>query len=613
MAFDVNIPPSIGTAVSAMSKLPEAPGGVGVDASSIFSNTISADLTAALGSIVANSGSSGIICDQYANPGCESLIAEAKSTNTVTDDAAFEQFETIFNPIENATLYSQNMSEHVGQLQTNLPTVLKKSATANAVRGAVKAAQPLDDAEPVAAPDCTDDKVILSNVFPTNTPISAPGDATSESVGTLSVAGDQLQEDVETKTTTLVDAIDARTGGSPPQQFTDALISALNTAISNPAINYTSRLNDIYSEYGVADFVAPANDLAGAGNTMNTTVLKERTNVGLPNLDGTSLTDPDTGVTIPAGDKATLQVGAGNITVDIKKKAAGLQAFSMASNKCSKDIIARANPPGGDADSAAAMTANAIPKITNTAAEDATDPPIQDDTLQQIEEQEAVDEDDNQKETAVAQTKIDTFAWASTIYKVMPLLFSTEEGIRYQLKIDIPTQTFPTLSGTYVANWSMPDNYVQTSFFGQPKMGASLAGLIHEQAMDGLLIDFHKQLVDLKNMGLTVYSYNKNLGNIHSRVIIFIGDPELIFSVDIGVFDISGNDITNSGNGQGQLTYSNKSTGVTTTAGPVVGEDANFKFILATVPAKLQFDAWAEKGVPEGIKEKIDEYFATLP
>ena len=622
----MGIPAPISKAVDQMkaaAQLPALPNGL-PDASSVFPTNIADGLASIFSATVSGSAAgqssaqiTSVIALINSPPGSPS--GGISAGDALILEGALSPFEDIFAPMTEATLQSTNMSVHTGNLQANLPNVLKQATTSNALRSGIE----------FSKPKCNTGETISNNIFPTTTPISN-GNATSEVAGTLSDDGDKLQNDASDKTDILIAAISTSqvttypvddltnrldtqldlietyvNASEPPATWVNDVKTALNLIRDNHKILPVSGGGDgILLDLG--------NDVNAAGALIETTYLKERANVGMPNLDGSALTDPTTGVTIPAGDANSMQIGEGNITAEIKQNAFALQAHTITNNPCAQNIVGR----GGTNEMGASATSS-LPQSPDTNITLTVDRVK---SAEEIKAEADLDLDEAADEALIQAdvgTRIDQVTWASPVYKFRPGVYSSRVGMNFRLIINIPdsvTQTPNTIPGVYELDYYMTEVETETSFFGAEKISRSVQGAVHRFIIGAWISDMRSRYGKLngdplrldKDVGIDIFSYSSG-ANDHN--LAFIGAPDLEFSVHGEIFDQGGVDCTSAGDGFCQLSINDLVIGDLTLIGPVDDNDIKYHIKSAIVDTQVQVKHWMENDSPKGMKDAFEKYF----
>ena len=589
MANDIIIPPSVADGVDALSNLPGPD-----DAASMFGNDIAAGFNTAIAGLAVSSGADEITGK------ISSIISGSPPAHGATI-AALTPIQTMYTTIITSGAQSVDMVTHVGHLQKSMPLVLKKASTANAM---VVATQ-------YVSPDCS------SNII---FPIGGSGtDATSAVAGTASDGGDVLQGDTITAIDELVVILDAYLGSPVFDSYTNGLIVVLDGIIAGDnSLDYSGILAPYEPTQEMEDAHAVITE---KGNSIDTAVNAERANVGLPNLDGSEIDlGSPLGVVVPAGDPAEIQMGAGLVTADIKKKALGLQAHAMAGTPCQKSIITRSAPT--DPTKAAGMSSIAA-KADAVNMTDETDFSLTDDPTIAVaaEEVKVVEEVDQTAEDADNIATLDTIVWQSETQKITPLIYNSEEGLVFKARLEIPAQSaamvekFPALGASETilsAEWVYPESMVVTDFFGNNMMNDSLKGQMSQVVTDNLYIGLYRDFGSLTKYGLSVF---KNIDTkLDASVMSFIPDPDMVgFDIKLSMEDSLGRDPTTDpasvGNCKTVIFDANIKKGVA--IGPVDGNDTGFWYVKTHINTNTAFSTWIESGDPK-LKDAAIKYLDKL-
>jgi len=577
MANDIIIPPSVADGVDALSNLPSPS-----DALSMFGNDIAAGFNAVIGALAGSSGATEVTGK------ISQIISGSPPAHSATV-AALIPIEDMYTTIITSGEQSGDMVTHVGHLQKSMPLVLKKAGTVNAMVVATK----------YTSPDCS------SNII---FPIGSSGDdATSAVAGTTTERGDALQDDVKVAIDDLVDILDAPDFNGGGDSYTNQLLVWLDIISGDNSGNYSAQLAP-FTLLAVGENTAPAGTAAiitEKGNLIDSTALAERANVGLPNLDGSAiiLGSPPVEV-VPAGDPEAIQMGAGYATADIKKKALGLQAHGMASTPCQKNILTRsegATPAEVAGISAIASKADAI------SAKDENDFSVADDPSIAVAADEVVitEETDQAAVDGDNVGKVDSVTWNSEVQKITPLIYNSEEGLKFIARLIIPEQSnamktkFPVLDvtgdTTLYTEWVYPESMVITDFFGNNMMRDSLKGEMSQAVGDNLYTELYKQFGTLTKYGISVFK-NKDT-SLDAGVYNYIPDPDMVgFNIILSMEDINGDDPTTDagtvGNCRTVIFDGNIKKGVA--IGPVEGIETGFWFVKTHVNSNTAFTTWIE-------------------
>lgn len=596
MANDIIIPPSVAAGVDALSNLPGPD-----DAASMFGNDIASDFGGTISGLAVSSGATEIT-------GKISSIIGGSPPAHVGTVAALAPIQTMYTTIITSGAQSADMVTHVGHLQKSMPLVLKKASTANAM---VVATQ-------YVSPDCS------SNII---FPIGGSGtDATSAVAGTATDSGDVLQGDVITAINNLVTILDAPGFDVGVDSYTIQLNALLDTIRADNGGDYRGDLGPFKVLAEDANIGSPpglAAIITEKGNTIDDAVLAERANVGLPNLDGSAIIiDGETvvpGVGSPeAGD---IQMGAGLVTADIKKKSLGLQAHAMASTPCQKSIITRSAPT--DPTKVAGMSSIAAKADAVSMTDENDFSPTDDPTIVVAEKKVvAVEEVDQAAEDTDNIATLDTIVWQSEVQKITALIYNSEEGLTFKANLIIPPQSsamvdrFPALSTidttTLDTEWVYPASMVVTDFFGNNMMKDSLKGQISHVVTDHLYLNLYQKFGSLaKNYGISTFKNHDT--KLDGSVLSFIPDPDMAnFTISLSM-EIGGLDPTTDPNSVGNcktvIFDGNIKKGVA--IGPVEGNDTGFWFVNTHINATTAFTTWIESGDPK-LKDAAIKYIDKL-
>ena len=603
MANDIIIPPSVADGVDALSNLPGPD-----EALSMFGNDIAGGFNTAIDDLA------GVPGDGGANDvlGKISSIIGGSPTAHVDTVAALVLIETMYTTIITAGAQSTDMVEHVGHLQNSMPLVLKKASTANAMVVATA----------YVSPDCS------SNII---FPIGGSGtDITTAVAGTATESGDVLQGDVQTAIEDLNTILNAPFGafvppGSPvPSSYTAGLNALLDDIIiGDNSVNHSIVLG-YYDPANYTGMVLAYENITTKGNSIDTAVFEERANVGLPNLDGSAIIEGGT-IVVPGvpdvADAGKIQMGAGRVTADIKKKALGLQAHAMAGTPCQKNILTRSAPDVGSTEEAG--ISSIAGKADTVGVEDENDFSLDDDPTIAVAEEEAkiVEEVDQAAEDGDNIATLDTIVWKSETQKITALIYNSEKGLKFKARLEIPAQNaamvakFPELgvSETILsAEWVYPESMVITDFFGNNMMKNSLKGQLSSVVADNLYTALYKEYGSLTKYGISVFKNNDT--KLDAAVLSFIPDPDMVgFDIKLSMLDIDNLDPTTDPNSVGNcktvIFDGNIKKG--NAIGPVEGNDTGFWFVKTHINTNTAFTTWIESD-DDKLKDAAIKYLDKL-